>query len=70
MTQLAAVSRALDKAGFGNVTVRRAGGHTLVQAVDPAELLAMAGDGGPQPAGARRRRPRRLRQASAPHSTP
>ena len=33
-----------------NVTVRQAGGHTLVQAVDPAELLAMAGDGGPQPA--------------------
>lgn len=33
-----------------NVTVRRAGGHTLVQAVDPVELLAMAGDGGPQPA--------------------
>jgi uncharacterized protein (DUF302 family) len=33
-----------------NVTVRRAGGHTLVQAVDPAELLAMAGGGGPQPA--------------------
>ena len=32
-----------------NVTVRRAGDHTLVQAVDPAELLAMAGDGGPQP---------------------
>lgn len=32
-----------------NVTVRQAGGHTLVQAVDPAELLAMAGDGGPQP---------------------
>jgi uncharacterized protein (DUF302 family) len=30
-----------------NVTVRRAGDHTLVQAVDPAELLAMAGDGGP-----------------------
>ncbi|MBW0119528.1 DUF302 domain-containing protein [Pseudonocardia abyssalis] len=33
-----------------NVTVRQSGGHTLVQAVDPAELLAMAGDGGPQPA--------------------
>ncbi|GAY07665.1 DUF302 domain-containing protein [Pseudonocardia sp. N23] len=33
-----------------NVTVRQTGGHTLVQAVDPAELLAMAGDGGPQPA--------------------
>lgn len=32
-----------------NVTVRRAGDHTLVQAVDPAELLAMAGDGGPRP---------------------
>ena len=32
-----------------NVTVRQAGGHTLVQAVDPAELLAMAGDGGGQP---------------------
>jgi uncharacterized protein (DUF302 family) len=32
-----------------NVTVRQAGGRTLVQAVDPAELLAMAGDGGPQP---------------------
>ncbi len=32
-----------------NVTVRQAGGHTLVQAVDPAELLAMAGNGGPQP---------------------
>lgn len=32
-----------------NVTVRQSGGHTLVQAVDPAELLAMAGDGGPQP---------------------
>lgn len=32
-----------------NVTVRRAGGHTLVQAVDPVALLAMAGDG-PQPA--------------------
>lgn len=32
-----------------NVTVRQAGGHTLVQAVDPAELLAMAGDSGPQP---------------------
>lgn len=32
-----------------NVTVRRAGEHTLVQAVDPAELLAMAGNG-PQPA--------------------
>lgn len=28
-----------------NVTVRRAGGHTLVQAVDPVALLAMAGDG-------------------------
>ena len=33
-----------------NVTVRQTGGHTLVQAVDPAQLLAMAGDGGPQPA--------------------
>lgn len=33
-----------------NVTVRQSGGHTLVQAVDPAELLAMAGDGSPQPA--------------------
>ena len=32
-----------------NVTVRQTGGHTLVQAVDPAELLAMAGDGGPHP---------------------
>lgn len=32
-----------------NVTVRQTGGRTLVQAVDPAELLAMAGDGGPQP---------------------
>lgn len=32
-----------------NVTVRQAGGHTLVQAVDPAELLAMAGDGSTQP---------------------
>ena len=31
-----------------NVTVRQAGGRTLVQAVDPAELLAMAGsDGAP-----------------------
>lgn len=32
-----------------NVTVRQAGGHTLVQAVDPVELLAMAApaDGGP-----------------------
>jgi uncharacterized protein (DUF302 family) len=27
-----------------NVTVRQAGGHTLVQAVDPAELLAMTGN--------------------------
>jgi uncharacterized protein (DUF302 family) len=33
-----------------NVTVRRVGDHTLVQAVDPAELLAMAGDVGPRPA--------------------
>ena len=33
-----------------NITVRQTGGHTLVQAVDPAELLAMAADGGPQPA--------------------
>lgn len=32
-----------------NVTVRRAGGRTLVQAVDPAELLAMASGAG-QPA--------------------
>ena len=32
-----------------NVTVRQAGGRTLVQAVDPAELLAMAGDRGLQP---------------------
>jgi uncharacterized protein (DUF302 family) len=30
-----------------NVTVRQAGGRTLVQAVDPAELLAMAGGDGP-----------------------
>ncbi|MBN9101203.1 MULTISPECIES: DUF302 domain-containing protein [unclassified Pseudonocardia] len=30
-----------------NVTVRQADGHTLVQAVDPAELLAMAGNGYP-----------------------
>lgn len=32
-----------------NVTVRQAGGRTLVQAVDPAELLAMAehGEAGP-----------------------
>jgi uncharacterized protein (DUF302 family) len=29
-----------------NVTVRQAGGRTLVQAVDPAELLAMSGTGG------------------------
>jgi uncharacterized protein (DUF302 family) len=29
-----------------NVTVRRVDGHTLVQAVDPAELLGMAGAGG------------------------
>lgn len=28
-----------------NVTVRQAGGHTLVQAVDPTDLLAMAGNG-------------------------
>ena len=33
-----------------NVTVRQAGGRTLVQAIDPTELLAMAGDSGPQPA--------------------
>lgn len=32
-----------------NVTVRQAGGRTVVQAVDPAELLAMAGNGGEQP---------------------
>ncbi len=32
-----------------NVTVRRAGDRTLVQAVDPAELLAMAGDRRPGP---------------------
>jgi hypothetical protein len=31
-----------------NVTVRWAGDRTLVQAVDTTELLAMAGDGGPQ----------------------
>jgi uncharacterized protein (DUF302 family) len=31
-----------------NVTVRQTGGRMLVQAVDPAELLAMSGDGGPQ----------------------
>jgi uncharacterized protein (DUF302 family) len=28
-----------------NVTVRQAGGHTLVQAVDPAQLLSMTGGG-------------------------
>jgi uncharacterized protein (DUF302 family) len=33
-----------------NVTVRRTGGRTVVQAVDPAELLAMAGDGHPRSA--------------------
>ena len=32
-----------------NVTVRRAGHRTLVQAVDPVELLAMAGNGAPRP---------------------
>ena len=32
-----------------NVTVRQAGGRTLVQAVDPAELLAMAGTRDGQP---------------------
>ncbi|MBN9098067.1 MULTISPECIES: DUF302 domain-containing protein [unclassified Pseudonocardia] len=31
-----------------NVTVRQSDGRTLVQAVDPAELLAMAGDGNNQ----------------------
>jgi uncharacterized protein (DUF302 family) len=31
-----------------NVTVRQSGGHTLVQAVDPVELLATAGGRSPQ----------------------
>ena len=33
-----------------NVTVRRVGGRTLVQAVDPTELLAVAGDANGRPA--------------------
>jgi uncharacterized protein (DUF302 family) len=33
-----------------NVTIRQTGGHTLVQAVDPAELLAMAGSAESGPA--------------------
>lgn len=32
-----------------NVTVRQTGGRTLVQAVDPAQLLLMAADGEPNP---------------------
>lgn len=32
-----------------NVTVRQADGHALVQAVDPAELLALAGPNGAGP---------------------
>ena len=32
-----------------NVTIRRAGAHSLVQAVDPVELLGMAGEGDTPP---------------------
>lgn len=55
-----------------NVTVRRADGRTLVQAVDPAELLAMAGDGDPRSselADVARDASRRLRGALASLST-